>query len=69
VAKNGVVVFEAYKGFRDLRVKDSLPPKHPCILLPHQKHYGNGCTATDTAGKLNLDDSLGNSFPHFPTRA
>jgi len=67
VAKNGVIVYEAYQGFRDLRLKDSLTPQTPMHIASASKTFtGMAILQLVQQGKINLDDSLGKFFPAFP---
>ena len=67
VAKNGVIVYESYQGFRDLRVKDSLTAETPMHIASASKTFtGTAVLQLVQQGKLNLDDTLGKFFPGFP---
>ena len=66
VAKNGVIVYEHYAGFKDLRSKDSMTAETPVHIASTTK------TITAMAvlklveqGKLNLDDTLNKFFPQI----
>lgn len=66
VAKNGVIVYEHYAGFKDLRSKDSMTAETPIHIASTTK------TITAMAvlklveqGKLNLDDTLNKFFPQL----
>jgi len=66
VAKNGVIVYENYAGFKDLRSKDSMTAETPLHIASTTK------TITAMAilklveqGKLTLQDSLSNHFPNI----
>ena len=67
IAKNGVVVYEKYMGYKNLRLKDTLTPETPLQIASTSK------TLTSAAilqlvqqGKLSLQDSLVTFFPGFP---
>ena len=67
VAKNGVVVYEKYVGFKNLRLKDTLDAHTPFQIASTSK------TLTSAAvlqliqqGKLNLSTPVSQIFPSFP---
>lgn len=67
VAKNGVVVYEEYQGFRDLRTRDSLTAQTPMHIASASKTFtGMAIMQLVQQGKLNLDDELNKFFPGFP---
>ena len=67
VAKNGVIVYEDYQGFRDLRLKDSLTPETPMHIASASKTFtGMAILQLVQQGKLALQDTLGKFFPGFP---
>jgi CubicO group peptidase (beta-lactamase class C family) len=67
IAKNGVVVYEDYQGFRDLRTKDSLTAETPMHIASASKTFtGMAVMQLVQQGKLGLDDELGKFFPGFP---
>lgn len=67
VAKNGVVIYEAYQGFRDLRLRDSLTAVTPMHIASASKTFtGMAVLQLIQQGKLSLDDTLGKFFPGFP---
>jgi CubicO group peptidase (beta-lactamase class C family) len=67
VAKNGVIVYEEYQGFRDLRLKDSLTAKTPMHIASASKTFtGMAVLQLIQQGKLALKDTLGKFFPGFP---
>lgn len=67
VAKNGVIVYEDYQGFRDLRVKDSLTSETPLHIASASKTFtGMAIMQLVQQGKINLDDELTKFFPGFP---
>jgi CubicO group peptidase (beta-lactamase class C family) len=66
VAKNGVIVYEEYAGYKDFRSKDSLTAETPVHIASTTK------TITAMAvlklveqGKLELDDTLNSFFPQL----
>ncbi len=67
IARNGAVIYEKYKGYADLRKKDSLTENIPLHIASTTKTF----TATAILrmvqeNKLSLDDSLNKFFPGFP---
>jgi len=67
VAKNGVIVYEDYQGFRDLRARDSLTSETPMHIASASKTFtGMAILQLVQQGKLGLDDTLGKFFPGFP---
>ncbi|MBS1608467.1 MAG: beta-lactamase family protein [Bacteroidetes bacterium] len=67
VAKNGVIVYEDYQGFRDLRIKDSLTDRTPLHIASASKTFtGMAIMQLVQQGKLNLNDELNKFFPGFP---
>lgn len=67
VAKNGVIVYERYSGFSNLRTKDSMTAETPLQVA------STGKTLTAAAilklvqeGKMNLDDLVTRFIPNFP---
>ncbi len=67
VAKNGVVVYERYTGFSNLKTKDSIDAETPLQVA------STGKTLTAAAilklvqeGKMNLHDLVVKFFPEFP---
>jgi len=67
VAKNGQVLFEDYRGFSDLRTKDSITPTTPFHLASTSKTFtGMAIMKLQEEKKLNIDDSLQVFFPEFP---
>lgn len=67
VAKNGVVVYELYKGFSNLRTKDSLTAETPLQIASTSKPFtGAAVLQLAEQGKLKLDDLVSKFFPGFP---
>ncbi|HEX2533635.1 MAG TPA: serine hydrolase domain-containing protein [Chitinophagaceae bacterium] len=67
VAKNGVIVYENYKGFRDFRTKDSLLAETPLQIASTSKTFtGVAIMRLAQEGKLRLDAPLQEFFPGFP---
>jgi CubicO group peptidase (beta-lactamase class C family) len=67
VAKNGVIVYERYTGFSNLRTKDSMTANTPMQVA------STGKTLTSAAvlklvqeGKMSLEDLVTKYFPQFP---
>lgn len=67
IAKNGVVIYEKYMGYKNLHLKDSLTAQTPFQIASTSK------TLTSAAvlqliqqGKLGLNDPIVNYFPGFP---
>ncbi|HEY9362748.1 MAG TPA: serine hydrolase domain-containing protein [Chitinophagaceae bacterium] len=64
VAKNGVIVFEKYEGFKDLRSKDTLTAQTPFHIASTSKTItGMAILRLVQQGKIKLDDSLTHFFP------
>lgn len=67
VAKNGVIVYEKYIGFRDLRLKDSLTAETPIQIASTSKTLTSAAVLQLVQqGKLNLQDSIQKFFPGMP---
>ncbi len=67
VARNGVIVFEQYQGFRDLRHRDSITAQTPMHIASASKTFtGMAVLQLVQEGKLGLEDTLGRFFPGFP---
>jgi len=67
VAKDGNILYEKYKGLRDLRGTDSINAETPFHIASTSKTFtGIATLRLVQQGKLNLDDSLQTFFPGFP---
>jgi CubicO group peptidase (beta-lactamase class C family) len=68
VAKNGEIIYEAYKGFRNPRVKtDSITPSTSFHLASVSKTFtGMAILKLAEQGKLNVEDSVSKHLPGFP---
>jgi CubicO group peptidase (beta-lactamase class C family) len=67
VAKNGEVLFEEYRGYSDLRTKDTISRTTPFHLASVSKTFtGMAICKLWEDKKLNIDDSLQIFFPEFP---
>ena len=67
VAKNGEVLFEDYRGYADIKNKDSITPETPFHLASVSKTFtGMAIMKLWEESKLNLDDSLQVFFPDLP---
>lgn len=67
VAKNGVVVYERYSGFSNLRNKDSMDANTPLQIASTGKTMTAGAILKLVQeGRMNLDDSVTKFFPAFP---
>lgn len=67
IAKNGVVVYEKYVGYKNLRLKDSLTPETPFQIASTSKTLTSAAVLQLVQqGKISLSDSLGKFFPGFP---
>lgn len=67
IAKNGVVLYEKYAGYRNLRLKDSLTPETPYQIASTSKTLTSAAVLLLVQqGKLSLADSLAKFFPGFP---
>jgi CubicO group peptidase (beta-lactamase class C family) len=68
VAKNGEIIYETYKGFRNPRVKkDSITPSTPFHLASISKTFtGMAILKLAEQGKLKVEDSASKYLPGFP---
>jgi len=67
VAKNGVIVYEKYVGYRDRRAKDSLTANTPLQIASTGKTFtGAAILKLAQEGKISLNDSVAKFFPGFP---
>lgn len=67
IAKDGVPVFEEYRGFRDLRLKDSLTAETPFQIASTSKPFTAAAVLRlAQEGKLSLNDPVYKFFPGFP---
>jgi CubicO group peptidase (beta-lactamase class C family) len=67
IAKNGVVIYEKYVGFNDLRKKDSLTDTSNLHIASTSKPFtAMAILRMVDAGKISLDDTLNKFFPDFP---
>lgn len=67
VAKNGVVVFEEYIGYADIKKKDTMTAETPLHIASAGKTFcAMAILHLAEEGKLNLDDSLTHFFPGLP---
>jgi CubicO group peptidase (beta-lactamase class C family) len=67
VAKNGVIVYEKYVGYRDRRAKDSLTANTPLQIASTGKTFtGAAVLKLVQEGKISLNDSVAKFFPGFP---
>ncbi|HUQ97450.1 MAG TPA: serine hydrolase domain-containing protein [Chitinophagaceae bacterium] len=67
VAKNGVVIYEKYTGYKNLRVKDSLTAETPLQIASTSKTLTSAAVLLLVQqGKIALSDSLVKYFPTFP---
>ena len=67
VAKDGNILYEKYKGLRDLRGTDSITAETPFHIASTSKTFtGIATLRLVQQGKLNLNDSLQLFFPGFP---
>ncbi|MES2648385.1 MAG: serine hydrolase domain-containing protein [Bacteroidota bacterium] len=67
VAKNGQVLYEHYQGFSDAYKSDSINAFTPFHVASTSKTFtSTAIMQLVEAGKIKLDDSLGNYFPEFP---
>ena len=66
VAKDGNIIYERYKGFKNLK-EDSINANTPFHIASTSKTFtGVATLQLVQQGKLNLDDSLQKLFPGFP---
>ncbi|RXK86237.1 serine hydrolase domain-containing protein [Filimonas effusa] len=67
VAKNGVVVYEDYRGYSNTRTKEAINANTPFHLASVSKTFtGTTVLKLWEQGRLSLDDSLQHYFPAFP---
>ena len=67
VAKNGEIIYEKYKGFFDLKRKDSLTSHSAFHIASISKTFtGMAVLRLWEEGKLQLSDDLSKFFPNFP---
>ena len=67
VAKNGEIIYEKYKGFFDLKKKDSLTAHSAFHIASISKTFtGMAILRLWEQGKLQLNDDLSKFFPNFP---
>jgi CubicO group peptidase (beta-lactamase class C family) len=67
VAKNGVVLFEKYKGRPDLRKPDSITANTPFHVASVSKTFmGIAILRLVQENRLSLNDSINSFFPDFP---
>jgi len=67
IAKDSTVLYEQYKGFADLRKRDSILPSTPFHIASTSKTFtAMAVLQLVQDGSINLDDSLEKFFPGFP---
>lgn len=67
IAKNGVPVYELYKGFTDVREKDSVTAETPLQIASTSKPFTAAAVLQLVQqGKIGLDDPVSKYFPGFP---
>jgi len=67
VAKNGTIVYENYKGFADLRSKDSLHGDIPLQIASTSKTLTSAAVLKLVQeGRIGLNDPVTKYFPQFP---
>jgi CubicO group peptidase (beta-lactamase class C family) len=67
VAKNGVVLYEDYKGYVNLRTKEPVTANTPFHLASISKTFtGTTVLKLWEQGRLSLEDSVQHYFPAFP---
>ena len=67
VAKDGVIVYEKYVGYRDRRAKDSLTANTPLQIASTGKTFtGAAILKLVQERKINLEDDVSKFFPGFP---
>ncbi len=67
VAKNGVVVYEKYVGYKNLKLKDSLTADTPLQIASTSKTLTSAAVLQLVQqGKLSLDAPVASFFPNFP---
>ena len=67
VAKNGVILYEDYKGYSNLRTKEPITENTPFHLASVSKTFtGTTLLKLWEQGRLSLEDSVQQFFPEFP---
>jgi CubicO group peptidase (beta-lactamase class C family) len=67
VAKDGVVLYEKYVGFRDLRTKDSMTASTPMHIASTSKTFMSvAILRLVQENRLSLNDSINKFFPDIP---
>lgn len=67
VAKNGQIIFEEYRGYYDIKNKDTLTPRSAFHLASVSKTFtGMAVLKLAQDRKLNISDSVQKFFPDFP---
>ncbi|MCX8019565.1 MAG: beta-lactamase family protein [Chitinophagaceae bacterium] len=67
IAKDGEVIYETYRGYADLRKKDTILPTTPFHIASTTKTFTSAAILKMVhEKKLSLDDTLQKFFPHFP---
>jgi len=67
VAKGESIIFEEYKGYKDMQTKEPLDANTPMHIASVSKNFAAAAILKlAQQGRLNLDDSLSAFFPNFP---
>src|SRR5258708_16814898 len=67
VAKGGSIIYEEYKGYKDLRTREPLNASSPMHIASASKNFSaSAILKLAQDGKINLDDSLSAFFPGIP---
>lgn len=67
VAKNGVIIYEKYVGYKNVKTKDSITANTSLQIASTSKTFTAAAVLKLVQeGKLNLNDSLQKFFPGFP---
>jgi CubicO group peptidase (beta-lactamase class C family) len=67
IAKGESIIYEQYKGYKDLRTKEPLDEKSPMHIASVSKNFAAAAILKlSQEGKLNLNDSVSAYFPNFP---
>ncbi len=67
VAKGESIIYEEYKGYKDLRTKEPLDASSPMHIASVSKNFAAAAILKLVQeGRIGLDDSLSAFFPNFP---
>ena len=67
IAKGESIIYEAYKGYKDLRTKEPLDANSPMHIASVSKNFAAAAILKlAQEGRVNLNDTLSAFFPNFP---